>query len=481
MAPMDHGKNGSDSLRPKARTSVSRRAWLNERNARIVVAGALLIKLALVVWNAAAYNNKSYDYRLHSARVASAGLHASSRAYNPPLYYMPALPFVEDIHKGKLKEGHSTGELIHLLRFTNILYLTLFYLCWIYLIIPKLIPDWRGATAASLVLLSFPGFQKLGAMTHPDNAVVGLSALGLAVWLWFRKRPTRAGWRDWAAVGGFGFVIGLLGMTRPFAAAPVFVLSLAGVIALARERGVLSWAFFSRAALFAIVAGTLSLSWPVYRWQQIGTFKAGYNESWVGKFRDYRDDLDRVHYFTSFYFADLLREPNLLNPAFGYDGEPKVTNNISNSFPTIAYSEFWGDQWLYFSSPKYRTEGKRWPKRVLFVVALLMLPLLAMRFMGGVVATGRRLARGDPDADADALMVVYFVLALALYFYWLMGDALLPGANTPIKFIYNAHLVPVFVTIAFFKAIGPRQFNAWFAYAGLVFLAALPVATFWPF
>ena len=110
-----------------------------------------------------------------------------------------------------------------------------------------------------------------------------------------------------------------------------------------------------------------------------------------------------------------------------------------------------------------------------------MLPLLAMRFMGGVVATGRRLARGDPDADADALMVVYFVLGLALYFYWLMGDALLPGANTPIKFIYNAHLVPVFVTIAFFKAIGPRQFNAWFAYAGLVFLAALPVATFWPF
>jgi hypothetical protein len=36
------------------------------------------------------------------------------------------------------------------------------------------------------------------------------------------------------------------------------------------------------------------------------------------------------------------------------------------------------------------------------------------------------------------------------------------------------------VTIAFFKAFGPRQFNAWFAYAGIVFLAALPVATFWP-
>lgn len=466
MAPTDHGQ---------------RKTWLNERSARVVVASALLIKLALVVWNAAAYNNRSYDYHLHSARVSSAGLRASSRAYNPPLYYLPALPFVEDVQKSKLKEGYTAGDLIHLLRFTNIAYLTLFYLCWIYLIIPKLVPSWKGATAASLVLLSLPGFQKLGAMTHPDNLVVGLSALGLAIWLWFRKRPSRSGWRDWAGVAGFGLVVGLLGMTRPFAAVPVFVLSLGGVITLARERGIFSLAFVSRAALFTVLAGTLSLSWPVYRWHEIGTFKAGYNESWVGKFREYRDDLDRVHYFTSFYFTDLLREPNLLNDAFGYDGEPKVTNDMSNSFLTIAYSEFWGDQWLYFSSPKYRTEGKLWPKRILFVVALLMLPWLGLRFAGGILTTGRRLARGDPEASADALLVLYFFLGLALYFHWLMGDALLPGANTPIKFIYNAHLVPVFVTVAFFKEIGPPQLNAWVAYSGMVFLAALPVATFWPF
>ena len=72
------------------------------------------------------------------------------------------------------------------------------------------------------------------------------------------------------------------------------------------------------------------------------------------------------------------------------------------------------------------------------------------------------------------------MLGVALYFYWLMGDALLPGANTPIKFIYNAHLVPVFVTVAFFKDLGPRQFNAWLAYGGVVFFAALPIAMFWP-
>lgn len=459
----------------------SLRTWVNPRNARLVVAVALLIKLALLVWNAAAYNSKTYDYHWHKARAASAGLRVGKMEYNPPLYYLPCLPFVEDIQERQIKEGTTSADLIVLLRFTNLAYLFLFYISWIYLIFPKLIRDWKGVTIASLVLLGFPGFQKLGVMTHPDNLLVGLSALGLAYWLWFRKRLSRGGWRDWTAVAGFGLIVGLVGMTRPFAAVPVFVLSLAGIVALIRERGLFSWAFFSRATLLAVLVGTVSLSWYVYRWHEIGTLKAGYNERWVGQFREYRDDLDRVHYFTSFYFRDLLREPNLLNEAFGYKRKPKASNDMSNSFPTIAYSEFWGDQWLYFSSPKYRTEGKRWPKRVLFVVALLMLPMLAVRFVGGVVATGRRLARGDPDADADELMVLYFVLGVGLYFYWLMGDALLPGANTPIKFIYNAHLVPVFVTVAFFKALGPRQFNAWLAYAGIVFLAALPVAMFWPF
>jgi hypothetical protein len=459
----------------------SAKSWGNQRSARVAVAAALLIKLALVVWNASTYNSRSYDYHWHRARVASAGLHVDAMAYNPPLYYLPCLPFVDDVPNGRVKEGFTRDDLMGLLRFTNIAYLFLFYVSWIYFIIPKLITGWRGATIASLVILCFPGFQKLGVMTHPDNLLVGLSALGLAYWLWFRKRPFRAGWRDWTGVTGFGLIVGLIGMTRPFAAVPVFVLSLAGLIALVRERGLFSWAFLSRATLFTVLAGTLSLSWYVYRWHEIGTFKAGYSEKWVGKFREYRDDLDRVHYFTNFYFTDLLREPNMLNEAFGYNGKPKVTNDMSNSFPTIAYSEFWGDHWLYFSSPKYRTEGKRWPKRILFVIALLMLPLLGLRFVGGVVTTGRRLARGDPDADADALLVLYFLLGMGLYFHWLMGDALLPGANTPIKFIYNAHLAPVFVTVAFLKDLGPRQFNAWLGYAGLVFLAALPVATFWPF
>jgi hypothetical protein len=310
--------------------------------------------------------------------------------------------------------------------------------------------------------------------------LAGLSALGIASWLWFRKRSAKAGWLEWAGVLGFGTLVGFIGMTRPFAAVPVFVLCLAGLIALLKERGI-TVGFLSRALVMTALVGTISLSWYVYRWHEIGTLTASYDEHWVGKFRPYRQQLDFTHYFTSFYFKELLREPNVRNPAAGDNWEPSADNDMSNSFPTIAYSEFWGDHWLYFSSPKWRVEGKRWPKRLLFVVALPMLPLLAWRFLGGVVIVGRRLRTGDEDADADAVLLLYFVLGLALYFYWLMGDVLLPGVNSPIKFIYNAHLVPVFVTLAFLGGLSSRRFNLWLGYTVLTFVFALPIAVFWPF
>jgi hypothetical protein len=458
----------------------SPKPWISQRTARVVIGVALVIKLLIVVWNAVTYNNTTYDFHRHKGRAAAAGLRVSKSTYNQPLYYLQCLPFVEDIQKAKIKEGYTHRDLINFLRFANVPYIFLFYILWLYFIIPRLIPDWKAASIASMVLLGFPGFQKLAVMSHPDNLVLALSAAGIAFWLWFRGRSFTTAWRDWAAVIGFGVIVGLLGLTRPFAAAPVFVLSVAGVLAIAQGRRLFSVGFLSRAAVFTLIVGTLSLSWFVYRWHETGWIKAGYDENWVGQFRPYRKDLDRVHYFTSFYFADLIREPNMLNEAFGYNGKPKVTNDMSNSFLTIAYSEFWGDHWLYFSSSRWRTEQKLWPKRVLFVVAFLILPLLAVRFFGGVRTSMRRMIRREPDGDVDALLVLYVLLGGALYFYWLTGEALLPGANTPIKFIYNAHLMPVIVAIAFLNDLGPRRYNAWFVYSALVFITALPVATFWP-
>ena len=59
--------------------------------------------------------------------------------------------------------------------------------CWLYFIIPKLVPGWKGVTIASLVLLGFPGFQKLGVMTHPDNLLVGLSATAVVFCPWIHS------------------------------------------------------------------------------------------------------------------------------------------------------------------------------------------------------------------------------------------------------------------------------------------------------
>jgi len=456
------------------------RPWVSQRIARALVAGAFALKLAILVWNSVTYNGTTYDYYHHKRRAAAAGLRMDSMSYNPPLYYLPCLPFVEDIHERKIKEGYNHQFLVSLLRHTNLIYLLMFYLCWVYVIIPRLITDWRAATIASVVLLSLPGFQKLAAMTHPDNALAGLAALGIASWLWLRDRHPKTRRLDWAGVLGFGTLVGVVGLTRPFAAVPVFVLCLGGLIALRKERGI-SLGFFARALVMTVLVGTISLSWYVYRWHETGTPGARYVEGWVAKFRPYREQLDVTHYLTSFYFGDLLREPNVRNPAAGDNWNPSVNNDMSNSYPTIAYSEFWGDHWLYFSSPKMRVEGKRWPKRVLFVVALAMLPLLAWRFLGSLAIVVRRLRAGNEDADADALLLLYLSLGVALYFYWLMGDALLPGVNSPIKFIYNAHLVPVFVTLAFLGNLSSRQYKLWLGYTLLVFVSSLPFVVFWPF
>ena len=62
-----------------------------------------------------------------------------------------------------------------------------------------------------------------------------------------------------------------------------------------------------------------------------------------------------------------------------------------------------------------------------------------------------------------------------------MGDALTPGVNSGIKFLYNAHLVPVFVTLAFLKPMSSRPFNLWIGYTLLVFVASLPFVVFWPY
>jgi hypothetical protein len=115
----------------------------------------------------------------------------------------------------------------------------------------------------------------------------------------------------------------------------------------------------------------------------------------------------------------------------------------------------------------------------LFVAALPLTILLALRFARGALSAIAASLRRRRGWDAAAIPAAYVAAGVALYLYWLLGDALLPGGNTPIKFIYNAHIVPAIVLVGFSRRI-TRGFGIWLAYATVLFLVALPVAVFWP-
>jgi len=61
------------------------------RSGRFLIAVLFGIKLALLVWNAAAFDGKPYDVGHHSDRALFGGLRPGKMAYNPPPYYFPAL------------------------------------------------------------------------------------------------------------------------------------------------------------------------------------------------------------------------------------------------------------------------------------------------------------------------------------------------------------------------------------------------------
>jgi len=63
----------------------SPRPWINQRTARITIGVALVIKLSIVVWNAASYDNLPYDYYRHEKRAAAAGLRVGRVNHYPPL------------------------------------------------------------------------------------------------------------------------------------------------------------------------------------------------------------------------------------------------------------------------------------------------------------------------------------------------------------------------------------------------------------
>ena len=449
--------------------------------ARHLIVFLLVVKMAATIWNSAVFDTGSYDRRHHALRAEVGGLEATEMAYNPPPYYVPALV---------LGEKAKARERLGLLRATNAVYLLLFYWCWLFVSIPRLLPDWRSALVAQTLLLALPGYQKLAAMVHPDNLLNALVAAFVAAWLWLsRPRPGEGAPRPVQdrSLYALALLAGAVGLTRPFAAPAVAVFWVATLDVAARGLSVRSMTFVKRAVVVTALVGCVSTSWYVYRYAKVGVLGGAYDKDYIAKYEPHRAGFDFVHYFTSFYPVELLTTPNRNLPKVANRALEKeerapdaFRNRFGNSFWTILYSETWGDHWLYFSGGKRYQDQKVWPKRQLFVLAFALIPLLGWRLLRGARDRLRDALRARRLTDPFVLLLGLFGLGSAFYLWWQTGSGLTPGKNSSIKFIYNAYLYPLPLVVALSVPIAPRALVPWLFYALGLFAAALPIVVFWP-
>jgi hypothetical protein len=502
---------------------------ISERSGRFLIAILLFIKLVLLPWNALVYDGRTYDADHHSDRALFAGLRPGKLAYDPPLYYLPlklvprpdGVPLLErsspeaardeaeTAAAGKRQPRQSKAErsfrahLLELLRYGNVPLVGFFYLAWIGYAFPRLLGWGQRWFLASLLLLALPGYQKLAAMSHPENLFVATSALAVCCWLWLRRRWLAAAAGDTAAEneGGalktswlvlFAVAVGLVGLTRPMAIVPVAVLTGVALVYAARSAGGRVQRFLARAALVIVVVGVLSGGWYWLRWQRTGAVLAFKHDDVAAQYEPRRAGFSYAHYFTSFHARPLLDIPNtsMSDEAPSPDkGAPRA-----NSFFTLLYSDVWGDHWLSFSGPKHK-ELKSWPKRMSLACGLLLPTLIGLLgafwiwdFTARARATWRassgrwsaRAARFGAELETELVLLAWSALGGALFVYWQAGPALLPGDNYSLKFIHIATLFPPAIALLFSRPLKPTSATLLAAYLLLLFMAAFPVAMYWP-
>lgn len=495
---------------------------IGERSGRTVIGVLLLVKLLLLVWNAYAYDGRSYDAGHHADRAVFAGLKPSALAYDPPLYYLPlklaswpeGAPRIErhavlddddDAPRPKRQsraERAGRAHLLTLLRYGNVAWMSIFYLGWIGYAFPRLLGRGSSWFLASLMLLALPGYQKVAAMSHPENLLAALSTLSVCSWLALKgkveqestaaeepsPRP-RAARPVWLAV--FALTVALLGMTRPTALVPVAVFTLLGVVYVRRSYGPAFRSWAPRAALLVTLVATLSGSWYLLRYQRTSALTAFMAEGVAEAARARRPSFDYASYFISFQPRKLLTDPNT---TMGDPPPPEHGPPRADSFFTLLYSEVWGDHWLSFSGPKGR-EGKAWPKRMALGAGLLLPAVLALLTAAGVSrfasqlksawressgALASRLALTAKRLEVDLVLLAWSALGALLFVAWQAGPALLPGEQHSIKFIHIASLVPAAIALLFRTKLDRSTATLLASYLLVTFLAAFPVAMYFP-
>lgn len=469
-----------------------------------LLAGLIAIDLGAVVWNAAVFDGLSYDEReLHAPRTRNAGLGLGGRSYNPPLYYVATAPMLagesilaslvpsSDQSLSPAKQARRADRRrLSWLRWTNVFHLAVTYFCWICIIFPRLFAERNSgvehrrpradysdvALLASLWLLALPGLQKMAAMAHPDNALTSMTALLVAVYFLARDGTIKSSQAPWL----LATLAGCTALTRPFGllvAAVITVMAIPPIIYRDQPKRALA-RILAATAVAMLVAG----SWTGYQFVRLGGLAPTYNPRHLEKYIPARASFDRLEYLQSFHPWELLHIPNRRLRTL--DANPiSFDNRYANSFWTLAYSETWGDHWLYFSG-RYGRDDKIWAKRALLGAALPTTAIVASLGAVGITSLLRRRQR-PRRWHLDAPWMILAAIAgsgLAAFLYWHLTAGLTPGKNSSVKFIYVAYLAPIIVA----ATVAPtRKASAWLrtwlgAYAILLFVIALPFVVYIP-
>jgi hypothetical protein len=481
---------------------------ITPRTGRVLIALLLGLKLVLLVWNAVSFDRKSLDADYHADRALFGGLRASKTTHDGPLYYLPALlvprpdatlparassgeegepgePSAERAPRLGRSEKAFRAELLDFLRYTNVLWLGLFYVLWIYQVFPRVLSGFRPWFLASLLLLALPGYQRLGVMSHPDNLFLMTASAAIAAWLFVRERWQSGRALRLADLGLFALAVGLMAMTRSFAVVPALVLTVVCVVyAIRSADGNLAQQWPRTLAVLAIV-GVLGSSWYLHVRSSAQSAEARHELSYFPKFDQPRVGFDYARYYTSFAARRLL-DPEA---APGSSAEA----SLADSFFTLLYSDSWGDQWSDFSSPRGGA-SKQWPNRVLLGCALLVPPLLLALGVARLWFWGRRVRADARDASAapirvlpllaelepELVLLALVVLGGLTFVYWQATLGLFPGDNSTVKFGYVATLFPPALALVFGRELKPATFSLLAAYFLLLYVVAFPVAMYWP-
>lgn len=465
----------------------------------------LIVKIIVTGANAFTFDIRDqYDAGMHFSRTATCGIYTSERYYNPPGYYLLACPAIvaalaskvdlpaearaviagDTSFKQIIDKYRNTIKAEYLaVNFAQPIYITLniimlFGLYWFcaFYIFPMFLPSAMSAVTASVVLFALPGFQKLAAMTHPDNLFAFLTILMFVLW-WRFAAHREMKLRDGVILG---LLAGAAALTRPFSIVSVgalgAVLALEAWIAIRGSDKGRRRRFVARLLAFALVAGSLGGAWWGYRYLATGTVVAMFapEDEKVATFDHRVDEFDYGAFYTTFHIADLLETPNR---TFGDRGADWRDSN-NNSFFTLFYSDFWGDHWLYFSGPRL-VESKAGVKRVLLAYALLATPLLLYCAIRGLWVTGRQVVAGQQWTHR-LFVILVAVGSVAVYVVWTATHGVEPGKNSAIKFIYLAYAVPfLLILVGAGLPKGPVPSGIALALSLGLFAVALPVSFYW--